>query len=100
MERAGHETPAESLTEAQFALTQLGSRQVQESANTHVCQWLTQTTWGKIAQTSLIPCRELVTGASMLLTGYREGNRKEKKNHFLFPNRFFIRAVQTDGALP
>ena len=71
--------PAASLTEAQVVLTQQGSRQVQESANTHVCQWLTQTTWGKIAQTSLIPCRELVTGASMLLTVYREGNRKEKK---------------------
>jgi hypothetical protein len=30
---AGHETPAESLTQAQVALTQLGSREVQESAN-------------------------------------------------------------------
>ena len=38
MERAGHETPAESLTEAQAALAQLGSSlvgQVQESANFH-----------------------------------------------------------------
>ena len=41
-----HETPAESLTEAYAGLTQVGSREVQESANYHAYQWLTQTPWG------------------------------------------------------
>jgi hypothetical protein len=35
---AGHETPAESLTQAQVALTQLGSREVQESAKSAACR--------------------------------------------------------------
>ena len=35
MEGADHETPGESLTEAQVALTQLGSSEVQESANSN-----------------------------------------------------------------
>ncbi len=48
------ETLAESITQAYAGLTQLRSREVQESANYKACHWLTQTPWGGANEKSMI----------------------------------------------
>ena len=59
MEGAGHETPAESLTEAQVGLTELGSREVQESAKSKGAVAGTHALGGKQALTQNLLARVL-----------------------------------------